>query len=324
LMAGDKDAFNRWESSQQLSTDVLLGLVEDRQAGREMTLDPIYEDAFAALLNDRAADKQLVALAAMQPSQAYLAQQMDEIDFEGIEAAHNFVREQLARALRADLESLYRENVTNEPYAYTSEQVGRRSLKNLCLSYLMRTPDPAAVELCFSQFTGADNMTDSMAALAALSHHVLPEREQALEAFFERWKSDPLVLDKWFSVQAASEREDTLDKVRELMRHPAFSLKNPNKVRALIGAFANGNQARFNDRGGEGYRLLGDVVGELDSTNPQIAARLLGAFDQWRRYDPPRQELVARELERILAKSGLSKDVFEIATKTLRAPQRVA
>ena len=319
LMARDSDSFNGWEASQQLSVDILMGLVGDYRAGRELRLDSVYGDAFAALLRDSAGDKQFVALAATLPSQAYLAQQMDEIDFEGVEAAHNFVRAHLSAALRGDLERLYRENVSNEPYAFTTEQVGRRSLKNLCLSYLMREPDEAAVELGYGQFKTADNMTDSMAALAALSHLDVPEREQALGAFFERWKNNPLVLDKWFSIQANSERQDTLAIVRGLMKHPAFSLKNPNKVRALIGAFTNSNQARFNNAEGEGYRLLADVVGELDSTNPQIAARLLGAFDQWRRYDEPRQRLVAGELERILAKPGLSKDVFEIASKTMDA-----
>lgn len=319
LMARDGDAFNGWEASQQLSTDILLSLIDDHRASRDLQLDGIYSDAFSALLKESAADKQFVALAATLPSQAYLAQQMDEIDFEGIEAAHNFVRGHLSTALRGDFERLYRENGSNEPYAFTTEQVGRRSLKNLCLSYLMRVPDEASVEACYGQFMAADNMTDSMAALAALSHQDVPERKQALDAFFERWKDNPLVLDKWFSVQATSERDDTLDAVRGLMSHPAFSLKNPNKVRSLIAAFTNGNLARFNDAGGEGYRLLADVVSDLDSTNPQIAARLLGGFDQWRRYDEARQALVAAEIDRILAKPGLSKDVFEIASKTLKA-----
>lgn len=318
LMARDSDAFNGWEASQQLSADILLGLVADHRAGREMQLDSVYSDAFGALLCSDA-DKQFIALAATLPSPAYLAQQMDEINFEGIEAAHNFVRAQLSATLRSDLERLYRENATNEAYAYKTDQVGRRSLKNLCLSYLMRAPDEAVVKICYGQFQLADNMTDSMAALSSLAHLDVPERDEALEDFYARWKDNPLVLDKWFSVQAMSERRDTLSAVRGLMNHPAFSLKNPNKVRSLVGAFANGNQARFNDASGEGYRLLADVAAELDSTNPQIAARLLGAFDQWRRYDEPRQALVVAEIERILAKSGLSKDVFEIASKTLKA-----
>ncbi|MDX1434097.1 MAG: aminopeptidase N C-terminal domain-containing protein, partial [Gammaproteobacteria bacterium] len=193
----------------------------------------------------------------------------------------------------------------------------RRSLKNLCLSYLMELDDAELRGWCMAQFESADNMTDVLAALACFSNADCAEREQAIDAFHARWKHDTLVLDKWFSLQAMSRLPGTLAEVERLMGHPAFDLKNPNKVRALIGAFCHGNQVRFHDAGGAGYRFLADRVIELDPVNPQVAARLMGAFSRWRKFDAARRDLMKNELERILSTPKLSKDVYEIASKTL-------
>jgi aminopeptidase N len=170
---------------------------------------------------------------------------------------------------------------------------------------------------CMSQFQQSDNMTDVLAALAAFSLSDCPEREQAIAQFYQRWQHDTLVLDKWFSLQAMSHLPDTLASVEKLMTHPAFDLKNPNKVRALIGAFCNGNQVRFHDSSGAGYTFLADRVIEIDPINPQVAARLMGAFSRWRKFDPDRRQLMQSALERILGTGKLSKDVYEIASKTL-------
>jgi aminopeptidase N len=170
---------------------------------------------------------------------------------------------------------------------------------------------------CMSQFQQSDNMTDVLAALAAFSLSDCPQREQAIAQFYQRWQHDTLVLDKWFSLQAMSHLPDTLASVEKLMTHPAFDLKNPNKVRALIGAFCNGNQVRFHDSSGAGYTFLADRVIEIDPINPQVAARLMGAFSRWRKFDPERRQLMQSALERILGTGMLSKDVYEIASKTL-------
>jgi aminopeptidase N len=162
-------------------------------------------------------------------------------------------------------------------------------------------------------------MTDSLAALTALANSSTPARQEVIAAFYDRWAKNPLVVDKWLSVQAMSDQPDTLERVRALMGHEAFSMRNPNKVRALVGAFTQSNQPRFNDADGAGYRLLADVVIELNGINPGIAARMSGGFNQWRRFDPKRQALMRAELERILAAPGLSKDVFEIVSKSLAA-----
>jgi aminopeptidase N len=170
---------------------------------------------------------------------------------------------------------------------------------------------------CFDQFSGGDNMTDVAAALTCLANSESPEREEALEAFSQKWRNDPLVMDKWFTLQATSKRPDTLEKVKRLMEHPTFNIKNPNKVRALIGAFFHGNPARFHDRSGDGYAFHGDQVLGIDSLNPQVAARLLGAITRWRKYDETRQGMMKAQLERIAAAPGISRDVYEIASKSL-------
>jgi aminopeptidase N len=202
-------------------------------------------------------------------------------------------------------------------YQLTPAAIGRRSLKNLCLGYLSLLETAAIAETCMAQFEGADNMTDRLAALTCLASSAMPQRKAALAAFYRRYQDDPLVVDKWFTVQAASSRVDTLWQVQELMRHPAFTLKNPNRVRALIGTFVHGNPARFHDPSGAGYRFLSDRVLELDPLNPQVAARMVSALSRWRRFDASRQAMMSCELERIQAQSGLSRDVAEIVGKSL-------
>jgi aminopeptidase N len=203
------------------------------------------------------------------------------------------------------------------PYRLTSAAIGRRSLKNLCLAYLVLLETDAVAMLCMEQFESADNMTDRLAALTCLANSDLPQREAVLAAFYQSYQDDPLVVDKWFTVQAASCRTDTLEQVQRLLRHPAFTLKNPNRVRSLVGAFAHGNPARFHDPAGGGYRFLADRVLELDPLNPQVAARLVAALSRWRRFDENRQQLMCAELERIQAQPGLSRDVGEIVNKSL-------
>jgi aminopeptidase N len=171
--------------------------------------------------------------------------------------------------------------------------------------------------MCTTQFDSADNMTDRLAALTCLANSDMPPREAVLAAFYQRCQDDPLVVDKWFTVQAASLRSDTLAQVRELLAHPAFTMKNPNRVRSLVGAFAHGNPARFHDPAGDGYRFLADRILELDSLNPQVAARMVSAFSRWRRFDASRQVLMRVELERIQTQAGLSRDVGEIVAKSL-------
>ncbi|HDJ86423.1 MAG TPA: DUF3458 domain-containing protein, partial [Chromatiales bacterium] len=263
------------------------------------------------------ADRAFLARLLTLPSEDYVAESLDRIDPVAVHEAHRFLRRALAKALHEPLLETYRSLGESGPYRIDPDSVGRRSLRNLCLGYLMQGDDPRTVQLCLDQFHSGTNMTDVLAALSALARSERPEREPALEEFYERWKDDPLVVDKWFAIQASAPLPDALERVRALTRHPAFNPRNPNKIRALVGAFCRGNPARFHARDGAGYAFLGDWILELDPINPQIAARLVGVLSRWRRYEPRLGELMRAQLERVLAAPNLSRDTYEIASKSL-------
>ncbi len=318
LMACDSDPFNRWEAGQQLATRVVLRLVAEFQAGSELVLDDTLSQAFGKTLGDTQADQALLAMALTLPTEVYLAEQMSVADPEAIHEVREFLRRSLAQRHRDQLLAAYRDNCEPGEYSIDPREVGRRSFKNLCLAYLMSLEEPQAVELATQQFAGAGNMTDEVAALSCLASSSGPEREKALASFIERWQADPLVVDKWFVIQATSKRADTLAQVQRLMDHPAFNIKNPNKVRSLIGAFCQGNPARFHASSGAGYAFCGEQVLALDRLNPQVAARMLGALTRWRKFDESRQQLMKAQLERIVATAGISRDVYEVASKSLK------
>jgi aminopeptidase N len=273
--------------------------------------------AFGTALTDRGADPALLALALTLPGETELAEAMAVADPGAVHVARQLLRHALAQALSSELLAVGAAMHDPGPYALSPAAIGRRSLKNLCLSYLALRETPEIAAACLEQATSADNMTDRLAALTCLAHSGMPQRDTALAAFYERFRHNPLVIDKWFTVQATSSRADTLDRVRTLLDHPAFTMKNPNRVRALIGAFAHGNPARFHDPDGAGYGFLADRVIELDLLNPQVAARLVGALSRWRRYDAGRQQSMRAQLERIEVQPTLSRDVGEIVAKSL-------
>ena len=315
LMRYDSDDFNRWDAAQSLAQRIILGLVN----GAISKVPQGFIDAMAHVLEDRQSDKALLAEVLTLPSESYLGDLMATVDVAGIHAAREQVRQVLASALKDRLLAIYRQNREEGGYKIEHAAIARRALKNTCLGYLAQLDDDEARQLCLAQFSSGNNMTDVMAALTALTHSDGDERSEALAAFEARWRGDPLVMDKWFAVQAVSKRPKTLDEVKSLMRHPAFSMRNPNKVRSLIGAFCSANLIGFHKVDGSGYRFLADRVLELDPLNPQVASRMLRLMSRWQRYDGQRQRLMKQELERILAAEGLSKDVFEIASKSLES-----
>ena len=315
LMAHDSDGFSRWDAAQTLMQGLLLRLVAEPDA-------PIPESflaAFRRALLDNSGDAALRAEVLTLPSESYLADQMAVVDVDGIHRAREQVRRRVGEALGSELAEVYAASQETGPYGFSPQGVARRSLKNLALGYLMAGPQPGALELCRVQFEAAHNMTDVMAALGRLVDLGGPEAESALDCFYVRWSAEPLVIDKWFSLQATSHREDALERVQALLGHPDFSMRNPNRVRSLIGAFATGNPVRFHGTDGAGYRFLADRVLELDPLNPQIASRLLRGLIRWRRFDPGRQDLMRAELERVLRSEPLSKDSYEVASKALEA-----
>ncbi len=319
LMAHDSDPFSRWEAGQKMAVQTLMGLVDDLHAGRPLALNDTFAEGFARTLEDERLDPAFAALALTLPAENYLAEFLEPIDPQAIHDARDFLRRALAERLRAQLEKVYAENSGDGDYRIDGESIGRRALKNACLAYLARIGDDGAMALAERQFTQAGNMTDSMAALAALASQPGDSRERALAAFYARWRDEPLVVDKWLSIQATAPLPDTLERVRALTEHEAFTLKNPNKVRALIGAFASANPACFHAIDGAGYAFLADHVLKLDALNSQVAARLTSPFTQWRKYEPQRQALMHEQLQRLLAAPGLSKDVFEVVSKSLQA-----
>jgi aminopeptidase N len=224
----------------------------------------------------------------------------------------------MAAMLRDDLLNTYHANKDNGPYQIDAKAIGRRSLKNCCLEYLVQIEGQTdMLTLCLEQFWNADNMTDELGALRVLANQAFPERNEVLQHFYQRWQHEPLVVDKWFALQANVDLVNALEQVKSLMQHQAFNIKNPNKVRALIGTFCHHNPVHFHAIDGSGYIFLADQVIALNILNPQIAARLLSALNRWRKYDEPRQAMMHRQLERILATPSLSPDVYEIATKSI-------
>ena len=317
LMAHDSDPFARWEAGQQLGARLILELVEARKAGRPMVVPDHFVDAIRRTLDDQRLDRSFIADAVTLPGLAFLGELMPEIDIEGLWAAQQRVRSVLSDRLAESWSSAYDANHATGPYRFTPGEVGRRRLRSTALSYLSVDKGDAARQRAVAYFESAGNMTEAIAGLTVLAELGGAEGEAALAAFFERWKGEALVLDKWFGIQARTPTEGTLERVKRLVDHPSYDRRNPNRVYSLIGAFASGNPVQFHQAGGAGYRFLADQVLATDRLNPQIAARLLGPLGSWRRYDKDRQDLMKRELERIVAEPGLSRDVFEIASKSL-------
>jgi aminopeptidase N len=310
LSAHDDDPFARYEAMQQLMVNVLVGRIGGQAADEGAVIDAIRQT-----LTNPALDPAFVAEAIRLPSEAYLGDQMRQVDPDAIHAA----REALQRSIGAELEPLWRDvhaGLKANGFALSPAAKGARKLRNAALHYLVASGAADGPGIAFDQFSSADNMTERQAALGTLANGVSPERVAALDIFYNRYSADALTLDKWFQTQAFAFHPDTVELVEELGRHKDFTLSNPNRVRALYGAFS-GNQWAFHHRSGKGYRLVADCIIALDGLNPQTAARLVPPLGRWKRFDTERAALMQAELRRILAQPGLSKDVTEQARKSL-------
>jgi aminopeptidase N len=310
LSARDDDPFARYEAMQQLMLDTLLAAI----AGREADRRPVIE-AVRRTLGDEALDPAFAAEAVLLPSEAFIGDHMAVVDPAAIRRARETLRRALGIELEPDWRGAYAAAAANR-YEYSPAAKGARRLRTVALNYLIVAEAADAPGLALRQFDEADNMTDREGALAALVNSDAPERDEALAAFYQRWREDPLVLDKWFTLQALSSRDDAVETVPRLVRHPDFTLSNPNRIRSVAGAFG-ANQHAFHDPSGRGYAFLANVILAVDRLNPQVAARLVPPLGRWRRFDEARGALMRAELERILARDGLSKEVFEQASKSL-------
>ncbi len=315
LMAHDTDPFNRWEAGQQLASQLILDAVNSNADFNPENLKKfIY--AYEQILNDKSLDNALKTQALTLPGESYLLEQLDVADVDAVFASRKQLKLIIYKQLKALFEEKYQELQTNKKYQFNAQDSGNRSLRNICLAYLMAEGDEAASLLGYKHFSTADNMTDSISALGLLAHIDSEYSEKALAEFEQRWSNDPLVMDKWFIVQATAQHDNALEKVKQLMNHPCFDLKNPNKVRSLIGAFASMNLKAYHNRNGLAYQFVMDQILALDKFNPQIAARLIKGFSRWKRYNETRQQLMQTQLQRA-ANETLSKDVFEIVSKSL-------
>jgi len=313
----DSDPFNRWQAVQTLATRTLVDAQAALKRGGEPSVDPRFVESLHASIGNAALDAAFRAQVLALPSEADIAREIGrDVDPDAIHAADDWLRGLIGTALGESLRDLYRGFASNAPYSPDAEDAGRRALRNIALSLLAGT-GPDGIALAERHYHDADNMTDRMAGLSALTKQGGPEADGALEDFFARYHTDPLVLDKWFGLQATMPAAETLERVKTLTQHPAFSTGNPNRVRSLIGAFAAANPTQFNRPDGAGYRFVADFTLEIDKSNPQVAARLLSAFRSWRVLEPGRRAVAEAELKRIAAHAGLSRDTADIVQRSL-------
>ncbi len=318
LAARDSDAFNRWQAVYTLAMRLLVGNVARIAAGDAPEADEGLLAALAAILDDRALEPAFVAQALQAPSEADIAREIGkDVDPDAIFRVRAGLRALIGLHLNAALSNAYRAMATSGPYSPDAQSAGRRALRNVCLDLLAATGESHAIALAFAQYQSADNMTDRIAALSTLAQHDVPQRETALADFYGRYQSDALVVDKWFTLQAMMPDTTTLDRVRSLTAHPAFSMANPNRVRALIGAFVHMNQKEFNRADGAGYDFAAEQILALDASNPQVAARLATCFRTWRTMEAGRRARAKAALERLAAHPTLSGDVRDIVARAL-------
>jgi aminopeptidase N len=323
LMSRDDDGFVRWDSAQTLATRVMNEVeqqLQNRSKDKELEVDPILAGAYASLLEDDSLDAAMVADMLTLPGENYLAELAARdggANVDTIHAARVAVHADISKACTDSLLQRYHALANASPYAATGAQIADRSLRNTCLDYLAAAGGEY-VELALRQFTDADNMTDRLAALRAIVFYGDDgQRDEALSSFYQDWQHEVLVVNQWLQLQAMMPGSDALDRVRGLLKHPDFDMRNPNKVRALVGVFSAHNPVNFHRPDGQGYRFLADQLTLLNDINPQITAKMLTPLNRWINYSG-RDQLMRAELERLAALPSLSRDAFEVITKSLQ------
>jgi aminopeptidase N len=314
----DSDPFNRWQAVHTLAMRLLVDSTAAIRRSEPPRQDPALVAALDAVLNSRDLEPAFVAQVIALPSESDIAREIArDVDPDAVYAARQALRLAVKASLSKTLTTIYERLSSPEPYSPDADAAGRRALKNTCLDLITAAGEPSAIALAKRQYERADNMTDRMAALQALSLCDCAERTAALEDFYRRYAGDPLIVDKWLSLQAAIPEPATLERVKALTSHAAFSMANPNRVRALVGAFAMSNQTQSNRADGRGYDFIVDTVLAIDPKNPQLAARLLSALKSWRVLEPKRRSLAQAALKRVADTPSLSRDVGDIVQRAL-------
>ena len=317
LLACESDPFNAWEAGQRRATQLILEATASIAAGGAPSWPADFVEAIRRVLRQHAErGNAFVAEVLTLPGETTLAEALERLDPDALHAARNALRRHLAEQLAEEFTELHARLAPTGPYRPDTVDAGRRALRNLCLGYLLERDTPASRELAVAQYRAADNMTDQFGALAALCQIDCAERETALADFYQRWQHEALVVDKWLAVQSGSRLPDTLARVAALTRHAAFDITNPNKVYALLRNFG-ANLVRFNAADGSGYAFFAGKIAELDSLNPQVAARLARCFDRWQKFDAGRQAHARSALESIRSGRTLSNDLAEVLARQL-------
>ena len=319
LFNHDSDPVNRWEAGQRLAMGRLLkltGMAGANGGADALDLDDVFIEAMRKMLADESLDPAFREQALLLPSETMIADQLEMVNPLAIHTARQFMRADIGARLREELLAQYQANQTPGEYSPDAASIGMRALKNLALSYLCAAPDAESLALAERQFDEATNMTDRVAALSALVHARAPIAQDVLQRFYDEFQGEALVVDKWFMMQATAPTTD-LATVRALMKHPAFTLRNPNRARSLVAAFCTGNPVQFHAPDGSGYAFWAEQVIALDALNPQVASRLSRAMDRWRRYAPALQEHMKKALQQVAGQTKLSNDVREVVSKAL-------
>jgi aminopeptidase N len=313
LSQHDSDSFNRWDAAQSVAEQIILDLVESKSTDVNPILLATFEKVLTSPIDDLAYFSLLLSL----PSENYLAERMTIVDFDGIHTARELVLKTITEKFQTEFSAIYNANHKDESGDFSPEAIGRRRVKNACLAFLSKLNSAKIHDLAQLQFEKAGNMTDQMAALAAIVHNNHPTKTACLEKFYSQWQNEPLVIDKWFALQASSPAADAFETVQLLRSHAAFDIKSPNRVRSLIGAFAQTNPVHFHAANGQGYVFLGNAILELNAINPQVASRMVTPLTAWRKVEPSRQLLMKAQLQRLIDTKDISNDVFELANKSL-------
>ncbi|KAF3335752.1 Puromycin-sensitive aminopeptidase [Carex littledalei] len=318
LLAHDSDEFNRWEAGQMLSRKLMLSLVADFQQQKPLSLNPRFVEGIRSILCNVTLDKEFISKAMTLPGEGEIMDMMPVADPDAVHAVRTFIRKELAVQLKQELLAAVANNRISGPYVFDHENLARRALKNTALVYLATLNEPDVTELVLNEYKSSSNMTEQFAAMAALAQNPGQICDEVLSDFYNKWQQDFLVVNKWFALQAMSDTPGNVENVKNLLNHPAFDMRNPNKVYSLIGGFC-GSPVNFHAKDGSGYKFLGEVVVQLDKINPQVASRMVSAFSRWKRFDEDRQTLAKAQLEMIVSANGLSENVYEIASKSLAA-----
>lgn len=317
LICHDNDPINRREASQKLMTNIIIKLINDKTADKSCALPPILTQTFANVLNDSQIDSSLAAEILQLPTENYLLETLDAIEIETLHFVCEFIKTEVALHLKNELLSCYQNNNRKQPYNIEAASIGRRELKNCVLHYLTYLNTREVDAICLAQLEQSDNLTDTMAALVALANSNYAHREELLEEYYKKWQEQPNLVNKWLTINANIKTSNTLQRVKKLLSHPSFNIKNPNNVLSLIRTFCENNHPNFHAADGSGYQFLSEQILIIDKFNPQLAALITPPLTRGHKLDKSRQDLLQQQLIKINQTPGLSNNVYEIVTKAL-------